>query len=81
MQKTKFQTTDAAAAAKHIKRIKGPLFMEVIIGGHLTDPMLSMVVKSEMAYQMQRYASGYEFTFNVCDNGYNYLHINEKSEW
>ena len=77
MKETKFHTTDHTVAAKYIKRVKGPLFMDVLISGRYTDPMLAMVVKSEMAYQMHRYSKGYEFTFDRCENGYNYLYINE----
>jgi len=78
MQETVYTTNDPAAAAKYVKRIKGPLFMEVLISGRYTDPMLTMVVKSELAWQLDQYGKGYEFQFNVTGDGSNYLHISEE---
>lgn len=79
MQETVYTTNDATEASKYVKRVKGPIFMEVLISGFHTDPMLTMVVKSELAWQLQQYGKGYEFTFNKCQDRYNYLHISEKT--
>ena len=79
MQATAHTTTDAKAAAKYVRRVKGPLFMDVIISGLYTDPMLTMVVKSELAYNIEQMQdSDLEYVFNVCKNGYNYLYIREQ---
>lgn len=78
MQETVYTTNDAAAAAKYVRKVKGPLFMNVLVSGHYTDPMLTMVVKSELAWQLEQYGNGYTFEFNATLDGSNYLHISEE---
>jgi len=78
MQETAYTTNDGTQAAKYARRVKGPLFMNVLISGHYTDPMLTMVVKSELAWQLEQYGNGYTFEFNVTADGSNYLHISEE---
>ena len=79
MQTTVHTTNDAKVAAKYVRKVKGPLFMDVLISGLYTDPMLTMVVKSELAYNLEQMQdSDLEYNFNVCKNGYNYLYIREQ---
>ena len=78
MQETVYTTNDAAAAAKYVRKVKGPLFMEVLISGRYTDPMLTVVVKSELAWQLEQYGSGYTFEFTVPRGGCSCLYISEE---
>ena len=78
MQKTVYTTNDAAAAAKYVKRMKGPLFINMVISSQLHEPELVMVVKSEMAYTIESTVwTDKEFRFNRCKNGFHYLHISD----
>jgi len=78
MQKTVYTTNDPAAAAKYVKRIKGPLFIEMLISSQLHDPELVMAVKSEMAFMIENTIwTNKEFRFNKCKNNFNYLHISD----
>ena len=82
MQETVYTTNDPAAAAKHIKRMKGPLFIEMVISSQLHDPELVMVVKSEMAYRIESTVwTDKEFRFNRCKNGFHYLHISDDDRY
>lgn len=78
MQKTVHTTNDATEAAKFVKRVKGPLFVEMVISSMLHDPELIMVVKSEMAFMIENTIwTDKEFRFTKCDNGFHYLHISD----
>ena len=82
MQETVYTTNDPAAAAKYIKRMKGPLFIEMVISSQLHDPELVMVVKSEMVYRIENIVwTKKEFTFNRCKNGFHYLHISDDGRY
>lgn len=78
MQETVYTTNDATEAAKYVKRVKGPLFVEMVISSQYHDPELIMVVKSEMAFKIENTIwTNKEFCFNKCDNGFHYLHISD----
>ena len=82
MQKTVYTTNDATEAAKYIKRVKGPLFVEMLISSQHHEPELVMVVKSEMAYTIESTVwTEKEFRFNRCDNGFHYLHISDDNRY
>ena len=66
MQTTAYTTNDATEAAKYVKRVKGPLFVEMLISSQLHDPELVMVVKSEMAFMIENTIwTNKEFRFNI----------------
>lgn len=78
MQETVYTTNNGTEAAKYIKRIKGPLFVNMVISSQLHDPELVMVVKSELAYTIENTIwTDKEFSFNRCKNGFHYLHISD----
>ena len=82
MQETVYTTNDATAAAKYVKRMKGPLFVEMVISSQLHDPELVMVVKSEIAYRIENIVwTDKEFRFNRCENGFHYLHISDDDRY
>ena len=81
MQTTAYTTNDATEAAKYVKRVKGPLFVEMLISSQLHDPELVMVVKSEMAFMIENTIwTNKEFRFNRCDSGFHYLHISDAQQ-
>lgn len=78
MSERVYTTNDATEAAKFVKRVKGPLFVQMVISSQLHDPELIMAVKSELAFMIENTIwTDKEFRFNRCENGFHYLFISD----